>query len=175
MKKNYIYIFLIIIILIILILTQLMKKRNNNENNVENNLKEMTNDNVETLYVNSYYDYYAIQNAVQRYIVYCYNEDKEAVFNLLDENYKDENKITIENIFEKIKRIDKTEIVIKEMKYEEYNTFNKKIYVNGYIYEYNGKEYDPTYEENIEREYEEINLCVVVDEYNSTFSIIPQK
>lgn len=176
-KKTLILLLSIMIIVVIYLIFKVFSIQNSNESNnqIAQNKVQEKNQTVEKKIVDSYEIYYSVMNAVQKYILYNSNNDKEAVYALLDKNYIADNGITKENVIEKVKKIEKTELLIKEMYCEETNDYNKKYYVHAYIYEYNENEYDTTYNGDIERNYEEFNICVLVDEFNSTFSVIPQE
>ena len=152
-----------------------MQSSDKSNNEITQEGIKLENQTVEKKVVDSYEIYYSVINAVQKYILYNSNKDSKAVYALLDKNYISDNGITENNVLEKVKNIEKTELLVKEMYCEEINQYNKKYYVNAYIYEYNENEYNTTYKGNIERNYEKFNICVLVDDFNSTFSVIPQE
>lgn len=178
MKRNIILISIAIIVLVLIMLVVLLihiKKINSvNEQNIS--MEKSDKDAIkEKMVVDSYDDFYSVMGAINKYLVYSEEKNNEAVYKLLDKNYIQENKITEKNIFEKIKNLDKTELLIKKMYYKEKNEYNDEYYVEAYIYEYNEKEYDNTYNGDIKREYEDLRLIVNLDKYNNTFSIIPEE
>ena len=176
MKKTKMLIaILLIIITIILIYMAIQLYKNESKGSIQvKNVTLNTQIAEEIKDVNSYEEYYAVLNAVKKYLAFLSNEDSEAVYALLDKNYIDENKITTENVIQTLKDNNKTEIIVNEMRYEKQNEYNIKYFVKGYLYEYNEDEYDDNFVGTIKREYEEVNIEVIFDKFNATFSIIPK-
>ena len=179
LKNILLIIFIIIIAIIIVLGIKIYNINKNNKNNLEinsnNNYKTIELDFKDNNMVKSYEEFFAINNALKKYINYAFNKNTKALYSILDKDYIEKNNITEENIINKIDQIDKSEIIIKEMYYKDQNDYNSLYLVKAYIYDYNEKEYDSTYSGEIERDYKKVAAYVIVDKYDSTFSIIPTK
>ena len=176
-KNILLIIFIIIIVMIIALGFKIYKINKNNGNNLEsnNNTKTIELDFKDNNMVKSYEEFFAVNNAFTKYINYSFKQDAKAFFSILDKNYVEKNNITEENVIDKIGQIDKSEIIIKEMYYKEQNDYNTSYLVKAYLYDYNEKEYDLAYSGELERDYKKVAAYVIVDKYDSTFSIIPTK
>lgn len=165
-----IIIFIVLIIIIIVALAMLSKKDIKQQ---ENNNIPINKEQSKISKVNSYNDYFGVKNAIEKYLIYLSMENNEAIYSLLDKEYIAKNSITVENVISKLKKTNKTEVLINEMVCEKESDYNTIYYVKGNTYEYNEEEYNFNSKEELKREYEELNIIVKHDKYNMTFSIIP--
>lgn len=101
-----------IIILLIILLTIclsllacyiVLKGENNNEDNYNVNEPIVKNPEFWNIQiVKNANDFYTVASCIDKYLNFWYMQDKEDVYNILEENYKKENLITKDNVFEKI-------------------------------------------------------------------------
>jgi len=110
---------LIVLIVLILILLVILILKNN---------KKVTNLDIEPRIVTDYSLFYTISNCVSRYIDYVSSSDTDSLYIVLNDEYKEENNITKDNILSKL------DILIDN----NYNFQARKMYYleqeNNYVY-----------------------------------------
>ena len=124
MKDNskYIAIGLVIVTLIVVVVTNIMK--DNNEEKVEK----------EPLIVNNYSDFYTVNSCLYRAITYISTDDRESLLLLVSDDYKNQNKITKENVLDSFHDVEaNSTFVSQKMYYENLNNDITKYYIKGYI------------------------------------------
>ena len=148
-------------------------KNNSLKNNTVNNntITNSTNNSVnndsvdfELKVVENREDFYTAKSCVEKYINYIVNGDNEAVYNVLDDAYINQNNINKNNIFQIVQKLNNNQIFTPiKMKFIEID--NKQIYtVYGNIRE------DKLNERANEIEF---NITVILNKLNNTFSVIP--
>lgn len=171
--KNTIIIILIILLICTFLIVFILKKDKTNKNDKKSNettyieTKKATMEKVKT-----FEEYVIVKNIINRYLVYNSMENTEALYSMLSKDYIESNNITKQNIMGKIKNVKKTNFVIDEINCQELNEYNAKYFVECSIYTNtdNGKN------EGIkQRDYEKMSFQVILDKYNTTFSIIPEE
>ena len=171
MKKAKINIMiLILIILVIIVVLGILIYLNKNSSNNDPELRKQENEYIEVKnnpasiingkkpqLVQYRNIYFTISTLVENYIKCVSNNDKEEIYNILDKDYIKENKITEENVLEKIEKYSK----IEKSKIKD-------------IYELSGSRYTTYYiEYNINDK--DIYFAMNTDFTNKTFSIMPIK
>lgn len=148
--KNIIHILIILILYSVIVLlidkTELFK---------QNKITEVKN----------YSEFYTVSNSANLYLSYLSSSNKDSVYAILDNDYKDKKGITKDNVIEKLN--DVKDIVpalrVNNMYEEEISKYNKKYYLKANLID-NGEEY------KIIRDY---YLIVTIDSKNNTYSITP--
>lgn len=162
-KLKYITIFFIIIIVAIcaIILSIKTQEEKDNVENVqpsqenikeEKSIKEVTNSIM----------FFSIESCIDQYMEYLSQQNNEAVYAVLDNKYKEDNNITLNNVLNKLN--------IKEKKNLDYDI--QKMLVNG-----DGENIQTYYVYGVTREKEgnkkESYITVKVDIENNLFTIMP--
>lgn len=115
--------------------------------------------------VKNYSEFYTVSNSANLYLSYLSSSNKDSVYAILDNDYKDKKGITKDNVIEKLN--DVKDIVpalrVNNMYEEEISKYNKKYYLKANLID-NGEEY------KIIRDY---YLIVTIDSKNNTYSITP--
>lgn len=148
--KNIIHILIILILYSVIVLlidkTELFK---------QNKITEVKN----------YSEFYTVSNSANLYLSYLSSSNKDSVYAILDNDYKDKKEITKDNVIEKLN--DVKDIVpalrVNNMYEEKLSKYNKKYYLKANLID-NGEEY------KIIRDY---YLIVTIDSKNNTYSITP--
>lgn len=148
--KNIIHILIILILYSVIVLlidkTELFK---------QNKITEVKN----------YSEFYTVSNSANLYLSYLSSSNKDSVYAILDNDYKDKEGITKDNVIEKLN--DVKDIVpalrVNNMYEEKLSKYNKKYYLKANLID-NGEEY------KIIRDY---YLIVTIDSKNNTYSITP--
>lgn len=148
--KNIIHILIILILYSVIVLlidkTELFK---------QNKITEVKN----------YSEFYTVSNSANLYLSYLSSSNKDSVYAILDNDYKDKKGITKDNVIEKLN--DVKDIVpalrVNNMYEEKLSKYNKKYYLKANLID-NGEEY------KIIRDY---YLIVTIDSKNNTYSITP--
>lgn len=163
----------LIIILIVCMFIVANKQTNNKEfdrSNSDNIVDEkIEQNNKELEQVKSATAYFTVQSCVNKYISYILENDSEAVYNILDNDYIEKNEITENNVLNKINDI--TEQVVFEatkMYVEEIDENNNKYYVSGVL-----KQDDLGYIEETTVVNDNFSIAVVLNLEDMIFSIIP--
>lgn len=179
MQKLKIGIIIVLVVIIFLVMIYFIYRQNNIKENNNNILKtndiasNITNESSNTIIDDSekveisYNTLFSIEKCINQYLNYIYLENTEAIYNLLDKDYINENKITKENVLTKLDNLGEANISIKEIA-------EKKDEENSYTYVVSGTV--ERYNQNNEAEkIENYNINVKADMINMTFSIIPIK
>lgn len=174
MEKTIKTIIIGLILLVIIILATIMilkpnKKSEISNNNIPNNTEQSTEGDkfeveieTEENIVSSDYEFFNIKNCAQLYIDYIKDKNYEAIYRVLDKNYKSINDITIETIENRNEELNENKFVVEQMKKREIDKRN-------IIYFIEGKTIKEDYTTDQIK-----NLTIVVDNSNSTFSVIPE-
>ncbi len=160
--KIMIIIVLIIIVMIVGILATLfinLKPEEQTTNEKEN--KQST----ETIIVQNRNDFFTVANCVSKYITYLTTKEKEILYNYLDEQYKKENNITIDNIYTYIKTFDDYyKFKAKEMYVSKLSDTISQYFVYGTLTKESTGDDD---------EQTPFYISIKLDKANNTFSVIP--
>ena len=134
-------------------------------NNIQDNNTTVGNTQIKPQAVKSREDFYTVKSCIDEYINYIVTNNSEALYNILDKYYMQQNNINQNNILEKLVRINEYQVFAPtRMNYIELN--NKQIYmVYGKIRE------DKLNERANEVEF---NLTVTMNKQNNSYSIIPE-
>lgn len=120
--------------------------------------------------VSNYNTFFTVDYCAGKYISHLSNKDINSLLLMLNENYKKENKINEDNIFEYIDELNNKQYLFSSRKMYEENLSDSvvKYYVKGYIAE------DVLFEgDYIAPRKIEYYLIVYLDHDNQTFSIEP--
>lgn len=158
--KIMIIIVSLIILLILGILTILSLNSKTQKQTVEEEPKKQ-----EIVIVKNRNDFFTVANCVDKYITYLTTKEKEILYNYLDEEYKKEKNITIDNIYSYVKTFDDYyKFKAKEMYVCELSSTVSQYYVYGTL----------TIESTGDDEQETpFYISVKLDKANNTFSVIP--
>lgn len=152
---------LIIILLILLILTILSINSKTQKQTIEKGPEKQK----EIVIVQNRNDFFTVANCVDKYITYLTTKEKEILYNYLDEEYKKENNITMDNIYLYVKTFDDYyKFKAKEMYVCKISNTLSQYYVYGTL----------TIESTGDDEQEiPFYISVKLDKANNTFSVIP--
>lgn len=106
--------------------------------------------------------FYNVKNCVQNYINYINDENYEAIYNILDVNYMDENNITLEYLKENISKINANKFIANKINQREKD-------IDTTIYFVYGKLINDDYTVEDDKAF-----TVVVNNSQNVFSIIPK-
>ena len=167
MKKVIIAIIAIILILIIILgvifLINSKEKVNGNEETkgtinsgepIKNKIEKVTNRDM----------FFTVASCVEKYLNMTTKKENEKLYNLLYDEYKDEFKITTENIQNYVDYHQEYQIFKAKQMYKLEQYSNNKYFVYGKIKD------DTEYSSNKETDY---YITVIMDPMNKTFSIMP--
>lgn len=153
---------IIIILIMITLLVIILTKKDNVHYPEETELQQDT-QTVER--VKNRNDYFTVSNCVDKYITYLTTKQKDILYNYLDEEYRQKNNITEDNIYSHIETLnDYYKFKAKDIYVRELQSGISQYYVYGTL----------TIESTGDDE-EEIPfyISVKLDKTNNTFSIIP--
>lgn len=164
MKKMIKYLIIVLSILIVCTLVILLKMKNSNKENSQSTYSqeeasefEIKTDN--DIVIDTYdKEIINIKNCIQKYIDYIDEEDYEAIFNILDSEYKQQSQININNVNSKIENIS-GQYICKQIKKKELDIDCSVFYVYGSLVL-----------DNL-RVNNDLNYTVIIDYSNNTFSI----
>lgn len=167
MKSLKIFKIIIAIIVILIIIVSIILINLLNQVNREKEIIENENYDIEVksdiLMLENHNDFYTISECIKYYISLMENGDTEAIYNILDDNYKLENKINKNNIKKFMEVYNERQIFnLKEVYYKEKTVSQVDYFAYG------------TIKDNIQyRETKEANYYIIVsiDYKNSTFAI----
>lgn len=109
--------------------------------------------------------FYTVSSCILKYINYLSIDDMSSIYTLIDNNYKEENKITESNVLNYISDVTSGAQFQPFKMYSQSLTKNiTKYYVSGYIL------YDQIDTVGVKSDY---YVIAILDEENLTFSIIP--
>ena len=127
-NKKYLMIFIFILLFAFSMLLYNSRFNNKKEEEViEKNKVELLND---------YSRFFTINSCIYRYITYLQSKNIDSVVKVLDEEFKANNNINNDNVFDKVENLNGNySFVSKKIYYEELDEYNFKYYVYGYIVE----------------------------------------
>lgn len=131
-------------------------------------LKVGNEEKIEVEYVTNPSMFFTVENCVNKYVSLIVAKDSEALYNLIDEKYKQENGITINNVLANNKSLSGNYSFISQQMLEDKKE-PYKYYVKGYLIE---EVYD---EDNFNSNKIEYGLIVKLDVVNNTYSVIPSE
>lgn len=156
-KSKLVAIILVIITILVIVLTNLFNK---DEQQKENKIEIVTN----------YSNFYTVDSCLYRTITYIASKDNQSLLSVISDNYKKENNIDVNNVFNVFSEIEEDSIFIsKKMYYEKINSNITKYYVYGHI------DRNQILDDEIilNNEYKEQYFIVYLDTTNKTFAIEP--
>lgn len=157
-KSKLIALVLSILAIVVVIVTFIV---DNNKNNKENN---------DILIVTNASNFYTVNSCLYRTITYISSNDEESLLLLLPEEYKENNKITQDNVMDLFFDVTETSTFVSEKMYYEYVSENvNKYYVKGYVQE--NQLFDD--ELLVKQDYETVYFIVYLDSNENIFSIEP--
>lgn len=127
-----------------------------------------TKEEIEVEYVTNPTMFFTVENCVNRYIGLIVAKDSESLYNVIDEKYKIDNGITVNNVLANVKHLSNNYSFVSDKMLEDKKE-SYKYYVRGYLIE---EIYD---ENNFNSNKEEFGLIVKLDVVNNTYSIIPSE
>lgn len=170
-SKNIIILIIALLVIVLVILISILTIRNNTDSNyAEINIVETgeiaKNPNFwDVQIVENANDFYTVASCVDKYIDLWYAQDNEQVYQILNNDYKAENSITQDNVFEVIGKLSNKLIFRpKKMYYENLEDSVQKFYV-----------YATVRPEVMEGRGEETEYYVevILNFNNNTFSLTP--
>lgn len=122
--------------------------------------------NIEKLeHVNEYNVFYSNIKYINNYINKIANSDSNAIYNLLDKKYIENNNITVDNVFENITSYS----ILSSFKATDMYFVQVK---DNFIYYIEGKIYEDTYEDRILID-DNYSIVLITDNNNLSYSIYP--
>lgn len=165
--KNYktLKMMILIVVIIILLILGILVSLFTNSNPQNQIIKEEQKQPKEIVSVQNRNDFFTVANCVNKYITYLTTKEREILYNYLDEEYKKEKNITIDNIYSHIKTFDRYyKFKAKEMYVGELSSTISQYYVYGTL----------TVEATGDDEQETpFYISIKLDKANNTFSVIP--
>lgn len=129
------------------------------------NLKFSQNDEIKVKYVESPTMFFTVENCINKYVGLISSKDSEALYNVIDEQYREDNGITVYNVLANNKNLDGNySFVARVMLEDEVEKY--KYYVKGYLIK------ETMNEDSFDSEKIEYNLIVKLDVENNTYSVI---
>lgn len=115
-------IILVIVTIIVVVVSSVLGRKENQKDEKELNI------------VTNYSNFYTVNSCLYRVITYLGSEDRNSVMKILDENYKNKNKIKENEVLDLFPKVEQGSTFVSTKMY--YQTFSKNIikyYVKGYI------------------------------------------
>lgn len=110
-------------------------------------------------------DFYTVSSTINSYISYLASNKSDVILEILDSKYKEENNITIDNLYNYVSKLSGMYLYQPKKMYEQRVSENiYKYYTFGYISQEFIGEMGPK---------QEYYLIVLLDEKNLTYSIMP--
>lgn len=158
-------IMILIVVIIILLILGILVSLFTNSNPQNQIIKEEQKQPKEIVAVQNRNDFFTVANCVNKYITYLTTKEKEILYNYLDEEYKKEKNITIDNVYSHIETFDRYyKFKAKEMYVGELSSTISQYYVYGTL----------TVEATGDDEQETpFYISIKLDKANNTFSVIP--
>ena len=157
-KSKLLAIGLVILTIVVVIISLVFKDEKNSVD--ENKIRIVTN----------YSNFYTVNSCLYRTITYLGAKDKENLLLVLNDDYKDKNNITKDNILSLFNEVGENYTFdSKKMYYQKLNDEIYKYYVYGVAYE--NKIYDDTILSDVEEN--DFYFIVYIDTANEIFSIEP--
>lgn len=156
-KSKLFAIILVVITILVVVLTNMFNK---GEIAKEDKIEIVTN----------YSNFYTVDSCLYRTITYVFSQDKESLLSILDNSYKKENDIDINNVLSVFGEIEEDSIFVsKKMYYQKLNSNVTKYYVYGQIEKNQIIDDDFT----MENQYIDKYFIVYLDTTNKTFAVEP--
>ena len=130
-KTNLIALILVIVTAIVLIVTYITKNKNNDT------------DEEKVSIVTNYSDFYTVDSCLNRFIIFLSSNNKSDVFSILNEEYKEKNDITEDNVLDLFESIKEGSSFVSKKMY--YTSIDKNVYK---YYVYGSIEYSELYIDN---------------------------
>lgn len=156
-KSRLTAIILVILVIVVVVVTYI----------IDNNKEEQNND---ILIVTNASNFYTVNSCLYRTITYISTHDKESLLLLLPEEYKEQNKITPENVMDLFFDVSENSTFVSQKMYYEFITKNiNKYYVQGYVQQ------NQLFDDEIltKQDYETVYFIVYLDSNENIFSIEP--
>lgn len=152
-KKNLFLIVIVVILLLIFLIFKIFFNQSSKKSDI--------------IIVNSSSKFYTVSGCVSRYLNYLYTEDVDNLLILLDNQYKKNNKLNRDNIFNKIEKLDGIYSFEAHLMYQEsLKSKMTKYYVKGVLV--------PEEMDSFDSDANKVFYVIVtLDEKNSTYSITP--
>ena len=150
---------ILVVVTIIVVVVSLIIEKNGQES-----------DERDILIVTNASNFYTVNSCLYRVMTYVSAQDIESLMLLLNENYKNENKITKDNVLDLFSDVDSNSTFVSEkMYYETLSSNLVKYYVKGYIEE--NQIYDDEVLKKEDRN--SVYFIVYLDSSDKIFSIEP--
>lgn len=160
MKDNSKLTAVILVVITIVVVIGTFIFNNVNKNKQDSEIKIVTN----------YSNFYTVNSCLYRVITYLNSNDRESLMLILDNNYKSENGVNIDNVTNLFGNIEEDSTFVSDkMYYQEINENITKYYVSGHIEK--NQLYDDDYTNKLESR--QAYFIVYLDSTNKTFSIEP--
>ncbi|MBQ2937506.1 MAG: hypothetical protein IJE05_01260 [Clostridia bacterium] len=166
-KNNIIVVSIIILIIFIILISIVISiyKNNNSDGNISEEIDESSFDidikeDISKVILNN--EFYNVKNCVQYYIDYLNDENYDAIYKVLDENFIKDNDITVENLKNANIKLNGNKYIVNKM-----NKKDKDLDI--IIYFVYGKVVNDDYTSE-----EEKNFTVIMDYSQDIFAIIPK-
>jgi len=128
-------------------------------------LKTSKTDEIKVRYVDNPTMFFTVENCVNKYIGLITAKDSEALYNVIDEDYREENEITVYNVLANNKSLDGNYSFMSSAMLEDKKE-KHKYYVKGYLVE------EVMNDDSFSNEKIEYSLIVKLDVTNNTYSVI---
>ena len=128
-------------------------------------LKLDSKEEIKVKYVDNPTMFFTVENCVNKYVGLISAKDSEALYNVIDEKYKEENGITVYNVLANNKSLDGNYSFVSSYILEDKNE-KYKYYVKGYLIE------ETMDDDNFVNEKMEYSIIVKLDTSNKTYSVI---
>lgn len=120
--------------------------------------------------VTNYSNFYTVNSCLYRFVTYLHSKDKESIMLILNDTYKNKNKITTDNVLNKLPNVDvDSTFVSNKMYYQQLKNNVTKYYVRGYIEE---NQISDNFDTN-KLNRNEVYFIVYLDTEQKIFSIEP--
>ena len=124
-KSDYKYlIILVCLIIVTLILYNINTKNDNNDNKLENNKIKL---------VDNYSRFFTVNSNINKFIIFLQSKDTNSLLEILDDDFKTENNINENNIYNYFPKLDQESysFTARKMYFEELSNNYYKFYVKG--------------------------------------------
>lgn len=170
MANNQILKIIIILIVAVIIIISgilIILLNFNPESNTQNEIETLQTLEKDVTPVKDRNDFFTVANCIDKYVTYLSTKEKDILYNYLDETYKVENNITIDNVYQFVKTYDD----YYKFKASEMYVANLSNNISQYYV------YGTLTPESTGDDEEEIDfyISIKLDKLNNTFSVIPNK
>lgn len=130
-----------------------------------NKPKDETDNKMDVVLVNDYNRFYTVSSCVTKYLNTLSSNNVENILTILDKNYKEKNKVTEDNIYNYIDKVDDVyNFSPRKMYYKKVNNYITKYYIYGTIEK-------STIDSSSDKK--DYYIIVYLDSQNMTFAIEP--